>query len=342
MRLTYRLLAGLVAGCVLTGGALAAAVPPAVEAVHADISQQTIQVEDIRVSFFNEQGVQCDPLNYQGSLYLPVRTAGEWLGAEVGWDQATMTVTLTTGGEPYFRDMYAPDGQTPVEDLEEYAQLLKNGVTARLSPDISVVLDGVEQSFANVNGTPIYPISYQGSVYLPLRSIGQLCGKQVLWLPYPDRSKPILDQAYLYDALTEEQLAAGQAYLTECDRLLAQLEAQKEEIKAAQTWSEELYQSKAAEMTVTAEELARLTWPDITILQTGCKGTKGLAENLVEQYITPQLDPDYYLFPDAAASPWQERRDVFVRLLEESALRDLQNRIEANHRLMDAVAANQS
>ena len=70
-------------------------------------------------------------------------------------------------------------------------------------------------------------MSLEGSIYLPVRSIGQLCGKEVLWHPYPDRSKPILDRVYLSDPLTQAQIAAGQDYLARCDELLAELVARR-------------------------------------------------------------------------------------------------------------------
>ena len=119
MSLKHWFFGSLAAGLILSGGVHSFASAPTAAEVHADIWRQTIQVEDVRVSFFNEQGVECDPLIYQGTIYIPLRTAGEWIGAGAVWEQNTMTATLTTGGEPYFRDMYGPGGQTPVEDPEE-------------------------------------------------------------------------------------------------------------------------------------------------------------------------------------------------------------------------------
>lgn len=340
MKRKYWFLAGLTIGFILSSGVLVQAAEPAASNIHVDITQNDIIVDGISVVFFNEQGEKCEPMLYQGTFYLPLRTAGEWMGAEVRWDQATMTAFLQTGGEPILRDNTDPTGQTPLTDpadIAEYRDRLENGVTARLSPDITVVVDGVEQSFTNVNGSPVYPLAFEGSVYLPVRSIGELCGKEVLWHAYPDRSKPILDRVYIYDTLTEEQIVAGQAYLARCGELLVELVAQKDEIKGAQNWTEETYQNKAAEMQATAEELAGLAWPDITIMQTGCKGTKGLAEDLVERYIIYQLEPDKYLWPEDADRPWQERRDLFVKRLEQFGLRELGERIDANHRLLEEI-----
>ena len=343
MKVKHLFSAILSIGIILSGGVFAQAAESTPKDVHVDVTHNDIIVDGISVVFLNEQGETCDPMLYQGTFYLPLRTAGEWMGAEVRWDQETMTVFLETGAKPIFHDETDPAGRVPLTDPADIAahrDRLKNGVTARLSPDITVVLDGEKQSFANVNGTPIYPLAFEGSIYLPIRSIGELCGKEVLWHPYPDRGKPILDRVYLYDPLSQAQVAAGQAYLARCDELLAELVAQKDEIKAAWDWDEATYQSKAADMKATAEELAGLTWPDIPILQTGCKGTKGLARDLVERYIIYQLEPDTYLWPEAADSPWQERRDLFVERLEQFGLRELKERIDANHRLLEGVILN--
>lgn len=326
------LAAGLAAGAVLTAGGAQAAEP---ETVSVDLRPRQVFVEGARVAFLNEQGAERDPLAYQGTIYIPLRTAGEWMGAEAAWDQDTRTVTLTTGGEPLFRDAYAPREEGPEGDAVE------EGAEARLSPDITVVVDGEEQSFTNAGGAPVYPLVYHDSVYLPARSIGALCGKQVLWHPYPNRSKSVLDRVYFYDALTEEQAAAGRAYLARCGELLEELTAQKGRIKAARDWDEADYRAGAAELQATAEELRALAWPDISFLQTGCKGTRGLAGELVERYIAYELDPDRYLWPDAAAEPWQTRRDRFVDRLEQFGLRQLEDRVSANVRLLEAALENQ-
>mgnify|MGYP005802173925 CR=1 FL=1 len=110
--------------------------------------------------------------------------------------------------------------------------------------------------------------------------------------------------------------------------------------EAVEDWDEAADQGKAGAMKATAGERGGLAWPDIPILQTGCKGTKGLAGDLVERYIVYHLDPDTYLWPEAAGSPWQERRDLFVERLEQFGLRELQERIAANHRLLEAVILN--
>lgn len=54
-------------------------------------------------------------------------------------------------------------------------------ITAQLRPDIQVVVDGQKQTFTDANGNTVYAIAYNGTTYLPLRSIGNLMGKTVGW-----------------------------------------------------------------------------------------------------------------------------------------------------------------
>ena len=54
-------------------------------------------------------------------------------------------------------------------------------VQAAIRPDITILVDNVRQTFADANGDTVYPLLYSGSVYLPVRSIGELMDKEVNW-----------------------------------------------------------------------------------------------------------------------------------------------------------------
>ena len=59
-------------------------------------------------------------------------------------------------------------------------EAVKN-VQAQLRGDIEVRVDGKLQEFKTAQGEELEPLSYKGSTYLPLRSIGELMGKEVVW-----------------------------------------------------------------------------------------------------------------------------------------------------------------
>lgn len=55
-------------------------------------------------------------------------------------------------------------------------------ITATLEPGITVTIDGVPQQFFDANGKRVYPIAYDGSTYLPMRTICKdVAGYQVSW-----------------------------------------------------------------------------------------------------------------------------------------------------------------
>lgn len=54
-------------------------------------------------------------------------------------------------------------------------------VTAELSPNVPVRIDGIVQTFYNVQGEEVHPISYAGTTYVPIRAIGEIMGKNVNW-----------------------------------------------------------------------------------------------------------------------------------------------------------------
>lgn len=54
-------------------------------------------------------------------------------------------------------------------------------IAAELRPDISVELAGKTQALTDRDGNRLYPISYKGTTYLPIRSVGELLGCRVDW-----------------------------------------------------------------------------------------------------------------------------------------------------------------
>lgn len=129
----------------------------------------TVRIDGIACDFYNAQGKEVHPILYNGTTYIPLRAVGELMGKNVNWDGTTGTASLsgtrTTGNVTGTPDTAAK----------------RTDVTFTLRPEYHIVIDGTERTFTNANGTKVDPAIYNGSIYLPLRAIGEIMGKSVSW-----------------------------------------------------------------------------------------------------------------------------------------------------------------
>ena len=164
-------LAALFCTAALLGALTAALAAPAPSAMEVRTWQGEIWVNGVQMRFQNEKGEEVPLFSCGGTVYIPLHTAGEWLGCTVRWSREDRTVALTGGGTPCYRN--GPGN----------AAAHASGVAAEICPDIAVTLNGVPVEFSDGNGDPVYPAVLGESVYLPARGVGALCGLSAAWRP---------------------------------------------------------------------------------------------------------------------------------------------------------------
>lgn len=127
-----------------------------------------VNIDGVGQTFYNAQGEEVFPILYNGSTYLPIRAIGEIMNKNVNWDKNTNTATIS--GERTERTNGTPNDNAQPQDITVYSR-----------SDYTIVIDGTTRTFKDVNGNVVVPMVYNGSIYLPLRAIGEMMGKTVSW-----------------------------------------------------------------------------------------------------------------------------------------------------------------
>ncbi len=161
-----KLTCSLTAAAILLSGTVAGAAYNVNATLTPDVN---VNIDGTNRTFYNAQGQEVFPIIYNGSTYLPIRAIGEIMNKNVNWDAATQTasiggtrVTGTTVGTPN-------------------NSATRTNITMLACPEYTIVIDGSTRTFKDVNGNIVQPMNYNGSIYLPIRAVGEIMGKTVTW-----------------------------------------------------------------------------------------------------------------------------------------------------------------
>lgn len=310
-------------------------------ALHLSLWEERVYVDGTIAAFWDGNGEERQALSHNGTVYIPLRTAGEWMGAKVDWDQEALSVTFSSGQAPQLHLTYA-DIQRPLsaEALAQLQQDRETGVDGMSRPDISVFVDGKLQHFTNVLGEAVYPVLFRECLYLPVRNIGQLCGKQVLWLPIEDDQGRI-SHIYLYDRPTPAQMADGQQFCALSRQYVDELGAGIDALAKADGLSEALFRERLEALNATVTKIVELPLPSASIFYPSAYGVQGCGKEIILRDIQPFLYPETLLRPEFAAQGWAAQRDAFVGGVE-NGFGQLDRAVAFARQLCDAVSEAQT
>lgn len=321
-------LAALFCASMLALSTIAAAASP--ETVHTELWTDRIYVNGVFVGFQNEQGRPVDAVYYNGTIYIPIRTAGEWMGCTVSWNQEQQTIELTSGGTPHITaSSELPDSTE--EELAHYGEQVENGVDLTLRPDIAVKLDGEEQTFQNVNGEPVYPVVLENVTYLPVRNVGELCGLEVAWVPKARADSYQL--VILYTPLTQEQKTNVKQYQSEVKTLYETLNTEVEEYLSRQnSMDKETAMAHLDTMTEYVNHMMSLS-PGVPVLEEEAKALAKIASYLIEpQYSSGAITGDQFRLEQGT-----QVADLNSRVFFEEQLATLSGAIENVDCIIEAI-----
>ncbi len=157
---------------------------PAQATITPDI---TVMVDKEIQIFYDGSGNAIYPISYNGTTYLPVRSIGAMLGKNIQWSDSDKTIYIEGN---------ITEPQNNYKTAETSSDLYSAKVSVAIRPDITIKIDGNAQNFTDGKGAAVYPLSYNWTTYLPVRSVGSVLGKDVNW----DNSERVI---YIGEYLTD-------------------------------------------------------------------------------------------------------------------------------------------
>ena len=132
-------------------------------------SSRAIRFNSTYRVFYNAKGDNVYPISYNGTTYLPIRAISALFSEGITWDGEKNIIYLGKGDV---------DTSSCVEsDVRFYVPVDK--VEAKIITDRKIYYKNKVQTFKDAKGKVVYPLSYQGTTYLPVRAISNLFGAKI-------------------------------------------------------------------------------------------------------------------------------------------------------------------
>ncbi len=187
---------------ILVLGMIGQAVPSHGDSVTVSSGNITVLVNGQAAELKDTAGNKAEAVNYEGSVYLPIRGVAEALGLTAAYDSSSKTVNITgtvaaspqgagtppTGIPP----TGAPPTGTPPTGTPPTAMAQSGGTSASaavaVKKQIDVVFDAIQVSLngtatvlKDASGNTVTPFNYNGTIYLPVRAVAEALGVAVTY-----------------------------------------------------------------------------------------------------------------------------------------------------------------
>lgn len=210
MKLITRLMCAVLALAIILSGAPAFA---ADAGKTASIWNERITVEGNQAYCRNEAGKETFFLSYGGAVYIPLRTAAEWLGKDL--TKSGNTFTLSGSKSPVYQEQLSRSENIFGNlDAKSYLAKINTPVSVTVLSGAKLIVDGTSQS--------VSMIDWNGAAYLPSRSVAQLLGMDIKYQQYfktDENGKRVPNGAAIYmrTKLSDAQQAACSEYVKKLD-----------------------------------------------------------------------------------------------------------------------------
>ncbi len=135
-------------------------------------------------SFFDVNGTSVSPISYNNTTYLPIRSISAMFDIPVQWDATNNKVLLGKG------DIVSTTAKT----IDNFTKGKNEEVELLLNRALKIEYNNKVQTFTDANGVVVYPLSYNGTTYLPVRAIANMYGSSVDWNEENERITLAIDE----------------------------------------------------------------------------------------------------------------------------------------------------
>lgn len=247
------------------------------QVVIADVYQGTIFV-DGEIAQIDDQKNHCIlPLSYKDSVYVPYEALGSWLGVDVAWNDNQNMISLGITALPNYHVILA--------NYSLEASFDKGKIQCEYDTPITVNYGGRSVNCYNNQGDALPALKYKNMIYLPIRPIAELIGKEIVWVK-SDSTQSI----YISRPFTSDEITQGKLFLAESFQLLNSASEIAKEMNQTEWKNGKDYNMKAQEMLATLQDviskMRELKWVDSNFAESHYRLYQGNLDKILDAVTT--------------------------------------------------------
>jgi len=161
-------------------------------------------------SEYSHYDIETYPISYDGTTYLPVRAISGLFNQGITWNENDKSVRIGEGE----KDWKTYDVN---DELSKSKEMIN--ITALRNEDVKVYYNGQIQSFTDVNGKAVYPLTYNDTTYLPVRAVANMFDMLIDW---EEKTNSVIIRKKSSSRLFEDnKLTCSLSYLTDSELEIA-------------------------------------------------------------------------------------------------------------------------